>query len=100
MLWAEERGLRSVAQRLLECSASAVRRPVLSLFRGYFIQMAERTVALANSFVTVCARRSGARWGKSYYEFEILDRDHQCPQYGFAAPDEDTFFIHSTLELK
>ena len=89
-----------MAQRLLECGASAVRRPVLSLFRGYFIQMAERTVALANSFVTVRSAQRCPLGGKSYYEFEILDRDHQCPQYGFAAPDEDTFFIHSTLELK
>ena len=31
LLWAEERGLRSVAQKLRECGAAAVRRPALSL---------------------------------------------------------------------
>ena len=90
LLWAEERGLRSVAQRLLECGAAAVRRPALSLFRGepvkVQIQVAERTVAFVNSFVTVRSAQRCPRGGKGYYELEILDRDHECPQYGFAAP--------------
>ena len=57
LLWAEERGLRSVAQKLRECGAADVRRPPLALFRGECsavqIKVAERTVAFAHSFVTV-----------------------------------------------
>ena len=89
LLWAEERGLRSVAQKLRECGAAAVRRPALSLFRGECgavqIKVAERTVAFVD-FVTVRSSQHCPLGGKGYYELEILERDDEYPQYGFAAP--------------
>ena len=90
LLWAEERGLRSVAQKLRECGAAAVRRPALSLFRGECgavqIKVSERTVAFAHSFVTVRSAQRCPLGAKGYYELEILDRDDLNPQYGFASP--------------
>jgi hypothetical protein len=90
LLWAEERGLRSVAQKLRECGAAAVRRPALSLFRGECgavqIKVTERTVAFVDSFVTVRSALRCPLGSKGYYELEILERDDECPQYGFAAP--------------
>ena len=90
LLWAEERGLGSVAQKLRECGAAAVRRPALALFRGECgavqIKVAERTVAFAHSFVTVRSAQRCPLGGKGYYELEILELDDKCPQYGFAAP--------------
>ena len=90
LLWAEERGLRSVAQKLRECGAAAVRRPALSLFRGECgavqIKVSERTVAVGHSFVTVRSAQRCPLGSKGYYELEILESDDKYPQYGFAAP--------------
>ena len=90
LLWAEERGWGSLSQELRECGAAAVRQPVLALFRGKWgavqIKVAERTVAFADSFVTVRSALRCPLGGKGYYELEILDREDECPQYGFAAP--------------
>ena len=58
LLWAEERGWGSVAQKLRECGAAAVRRPALSLFRGkrgaVQIKVTERTVAFVRMLSSVC----------------------------------------------
>ena len=90
LLWAEERGLVSVSQKLRDCGAAAVRRPALALFRGQcsavHIKVAERTVACAHSFVTVRSAQRCPLGAKGYYELEILDRDDLNPQYGFASP--------------
>ena len=89
LLWAEERGLDGVAQSLRECGAAAVRRPALALFRGEAgavqVDVEARTVAFAGSFATVRSAQRCPLGGKGYYEIEILERDGQCPQYGFAA---------------
>jgi hypothetical protein len=90
LLWAEERGWGSVAQKLRECGAAAVRRPALSLFRGkrgaVQIKVTERTVAFVHSFVTVRSALRCPLGSRGYYELEILDRVGKYPQYGFAAP--------------
>ena len=79
----------SMAQKLRECGAAAVRRPHLALFRGECravqIKVAERTVAFVD-FVTVRSSQQCPLGGKGYYELEILDLgDDECPQYVFAA---------------
>ena len=90
---AEERGLDSVAQRLRECGAAAVRRPALSLFRGepasVQIKVAERTVAFNthsnNSFMSVRSANRCPRGSKGYFELEILEIEKLSRQrYGFA----------------
>ena len=89
LLWAEERGWDGVVQSLRECGSAAVRRPALALFRGEAgavqVDVEARTVAFAGSFATVRSAQRCPLGGKGYYEIEILERDGQCPQYGFAA---------------
>jgi len=93
LLWAEERELRSVAQKMRECGAAAVRRPALSLFRGLpaqvHIKVAERTVAFNthsnNSLMTVRSANRCPRGRKGYFELEILEIEEISRQrYGFA----------------
>ena len=93
LLWAEERGLRSVAQKLRECGAADVRRPALSLFRGepakVQIKVAERTVAFNNgggSYTTLSSTQRCTVGSKGYFELEILDiSEYSRHQYGFAS---------------
>jgi hypothetical protein len=90
LMWAEERGLSDVAQRLRECGAADVRRPDLALFRGEWgavqVDVKERTVAFMGSFATVRSAPQCPLGGKGYYELEILKRDDVAPQYGLAGP--------------
>ena len=99
LLWAEEHGLRSVAQRLRECGAAAVRRPALSLFRGdpakVQIKVAERTVAFVthstDSIMCVRSANRCPRGRKGYFELEILEIEERSRQrYGFAT----AAFVH------
>jgi len=92
LLWAEERGMDVVAQRLRELGAAAVRRPALALFRGEAgavqVDVEARTVAFAGKlteFSTFRSTQQCPRGCKGYYEIEILERDSMCPRYGFAA---------------
>jgi hypothetical protein len=97
LLWAEERGWHGVAQSLRECGAAAARRPgaalaaacrpALALFSGeagaVLVDVKERTVAFAGSYVTVRSAQRCPLGGKDYYEIEILNRRrkpvHQAP---------------------
>jgi hypothetical protein len=89
LLWAEERLLDGVAQRLLECGAAAVRRPSLALFRGeagaVHVDVEARTVAFTGSLATMRSAQRCPLGGRGYYELEILERVDWYPQYGFAA---------------
>ena len=62
----------------------------ISLFRGECgavqIEVAERIVAFAHSFVTVRSALRCPLGSRGYYELEIMELDDECPQYGFAAP--------------